>query len=224
MDEIIDRRPTPFVTYILMVVMVFIQAYLTFLPSERALYFFEIYSLFPVRLLDGVFLDNIYTYIFLHGNWVHLFVNIIALMGAGIPVEREIGHLKFFFLFILAGVSAGMIYSIMNPLSSVPLVGSSGAIFGIIAVLFLLMPFKLTYVLVVPLPSVVVGLMLVMIESSAVLLTNDLTIAHDAHLVGFIVGFLYSFLIDKKRAIKGFFIALIVMLLMYFVILYYGLT
>ena len=222
MEESTERKPAPYITYLLMMLMVFLQALLTLLPSARALSIFETYSLMPVRLLDGIFLDSAVTYMFLHGNWVHLFVNVIALLGAGIPVERDIGRVRFIILFMLSGLFAGVVHSVLNPLSSVPLVGSSGAIFGVIAVLFLLMPFKLTYALVIPLPSVVVGLMLVLVESSAIWLANDIAIAHDAHIVGFIVGSAYAFILDKRRALKGLVIASVILVLMYLIGLYYG--
>jgi membrane associated rhomboid family serine protease len=83
------------------------------------------------------------------------------------------------------------------------------------------MPFKLTYALVIPLPSVVVGLMLVLVESSAIWLANDIAIAHDAHIVGFIVGSAYAFILDKRRALKGLVIASVILVLMYLIGLYY---
>ncbi len=222
MEESTERKPAPYITYLLIVVMVSLQSYLTLIPSARALNIFETYSLIPVRLLDGIFLDSALTYMFLHGNWVHLFVNVIALLGAGIPVEMDVGRVRFIILFILSGVVAGVVHCVLNPLSRVPLVGSSGAIFGVIAVLFLLMPFKLTYALVIPLPSVVVGLILVLVESSAIWLANDISIAHDAHLAGFIVGSAYAFILDKRRALKGLFIASVILVLMYLIGLYYS--
>jgi membrane associated rhomboid family serine protease len=220
MGEADGRKPTPFITYLLMALMAFLQVYLTMLPSARALNIFETYSLMPVRLLDGVFLDSMVSYIFLHGNWVHLFVNVIALLGAGMIVERDIGHLRYLILFMVSGVFAGLAHCFLNSQSSVPLIGSSGAIFGVIAVLFLLMPFKLTYALVVPLPSVVVGLILVLVESSAIWLANDIAIAHDAHIMGFITGCVYAFILDKRRAFKGLIVAAVILVLMYLIGLY----
>jgi membrane associated rhomboid family serine protease len=222
MDEASERKPTPIFTYLLMALMVFLQVYLSLLPSASALHIFETYSLIPVRLLDGVFLDSIVSYIFMHGNWVHLFVNVIALLGAGIIVEKNIGHLRFLILFMVSGVLAGIAHCFLNPQSSVPLIGSSGAIFSIIAVLFLFMPFKLTYALVVPLPSVVVGLMLVLVESSAIWIANDIAIAHDAHIMGFLTGCVYAFITDKSRALKGLIVAAAILVLMYFISLYFG--
>ena len=221
MDEESNRKIVPFITFIFVAIMVFLQVYLMIIPLATALYILENYSLMPVRLLKGVFLDSLVTYIFLHGNWVHLFVNLIALLGAGMIVERDIGHFRYFILFILSGVVAGIVHSIINPHSNMPLVGSSGAIFGVIAVLFLLMPFKLTYALVVPLPSVVVGLMLIVVESSAIWFSKDITIAHDAHIFGFIMGGIYAFIIDKRRALKGLFVATAILFLIYLMGLYF---
>jgi membrane associated rhomboid family serine protease len=104
------------------------------------------------------------------------------------------------------------------------LVGSSGAVFGVIAVLFLLMPFKLTFTMVVPLPSVIVGLMLSAVELSAFWMATDIGVAHDAHLVGFITGGLCAFVIDKKRALKGLFIALVVLAAIYYLGAYFNLV
>jgi membrane associated rhomboid family serine protease len=112
---------------------------------------------------------------------------------------------------------SGVIHCYLNPASETPLVGSSGAIFGLIAVLFLLMPFKLTFVLVVPMPSVVVGLMLSLVELSAFWMASDVGIAHDVHLSGFVMGAISAFIIDRKRALKGLFIATIILGLIYYV-------
>ena len=212
-----ERKPRPIITYALIAVMALIHFYLSLIPREEVLLFYETYSLFPVRLFDGAMVDTLLTYIFLHGNWVHLIVNCVSLLGAGVIVENDIGHLKFLGAFISSGVIAGLSHSLLNPPSSVPIIGASGAIFGVIAVLFLLMPFKLTYALVIPLPSVAVGLMLSIIELYSLYTPTDLTIAHDAHIAGFAYGLIYAFIIDKKRALKGLIIALIALAVMYYI-------
>ncbi|UCH56930.1 MAG: rhomboid family intramembrane serine protease [Candidatus Bathyarchaeota archaeon] len=223
MDEEEPKRAVPYITYVLLTALFVIQLYLNFIPSAIALELFETYSLIPARLFDGVMLDSVLTYIFLHGSWAHLAVNCVALYGAGAPVENEIGHIRFAIGFLVSGVFAGVAHSFLNPSSSVPLIGSSGAIFGIIAILFLLMPFKLTYALVIPLPSVVVGLMLSLVELSALGLPVDLAVAHEAHMSGFIFGCIYAFVLDMKRAVKGLFIAAFVLALMYYVGKFYSL-
>ncbi len=217
-----ERKPRPIITYALIAAMALIHLYLSLIPREAALQFYETYSLFPVRLFDGIMLDTLLTYAFLHGNWVHLIVNSVSLLGAGMIVENDIGHLKFLGAFITSGVIAGLSHSLLNPPSSVPIIGASGAIFGVIAVLFLLMPFKITYALIVPLPSVAVGLMLSIIELYSLYTPTDLTIAHDAHIAGFAYGCIYAFIVDKRRALKGLVVALIVLGVMYYIGVAYG--
>jgi membrane associated rhomboid family serine protease len=217
-----ERKPRPIITYALIAAMALIHLYLSLIPRGEVLLFYETYSLFPVRLFDGVMLDTLLTYIFLHGNWVHLIVNSVSLLGAGAIVENDIGHLKFLGAFISSGVTAGLIHSLLNPPSSTPSSGASGAIFGVIAVLFLLMPFKITYALIVPLPSVAVGLLLSIIELYSLYTPTDLTIAHDAHIAGFAYGLIYAFIVDKRRALKGVVVALIVLAVMYYIGIAYG--
>jgi len=217
MAEETKKRPKPYVTYALLAAMILIHLYLSLIPGEETLLFYETKSLFPVRLYDGIYIDTLLTYVFLHGNWMHLIVNCVSLLGAGVIVETDIGHLKFLGAFISSGVIAGLFHSLLNPLSSIPIIGASGAIFGVIAVLFLLMPFKITYALAIPLPSVAVGLILSIIELYSLYTPTDLTIAHDAHIAGFAFGCIYAFNVDRRRALKGLVVALIVLGVMYYI-------
>jgi len=216
------KKPKPIVTYALLAAMILIHIYLTLTPLNEAITLYETYSLFPARLYDGVYINTLLTYAFLHGNWMHLIANCVSLLGAGAIVETDLGHLKFLGAFISSGVIAGLFHSMLNPLSSVPIIGASGAIFGVIAVLFLLMPFKITYALAIPLPSVVVGLILSIIELYSLYTPTDLMIAHDAHIAGFAFGCIYAFTVDKRRAMKGLIVALIVLGVMYYIGVAYG--
>ncbi len=217
------RKPPPIVTNLLLLSTVLIQIYLLAMNQADAERLYETYSLVPFDILNGVRVDSLFTYIFLHGSLLHLIVNSVALYGAGVIVERDLGHLRYLLVFLISGVVAGLAHSFLNPYSRVPLVGSSGAIFGVIAVLFLLMPFKLTFALVFPLPSVLVGIMLVIVELSAFWMANDFGIAHDAHIAGFIMGGVCAFAIDQKRAVKGLIVAAIVLAMMYYAGVYFGL-
>lgn len=217
------KRQTPLVTYFLLTFTVLLQLFLSMLSESEILRIYGAFSLIPVRFFNGVNLDAIVTYMFLHGNLLHLFVNSIGLFGAGSIVEKDIGHLKYLMVFLLSGIIAGVVHCFLYPSSNLPLVGSSGAIFGVIAVLFLLMPFKLTYALVIPLPSVIVGLMLSAVELSAFWMSTDIGIAHDAHLSGFIVGGMCAFVLDKKRAIRGLIIAVAVLAIIYLLGVYFNL-
>jgi len=217
-----ERIPTPFVTYALLASIVFVQIYLTISSPSQALDFYDQFSLVPAYIMDAVQVDTLITYMFLHGNLVHLIMNGITLYGSGIIVERDIGHVRFLMVFLASGMLAGLIHSMLNPSLGIPLVGSSGAVFGVIAVLLLLMPFKLTYALVVPLPSVIVGIMLSLVELSALYMTSDISVAHDVHLSGFIIGGICAFFIDRKRALRGLFIATAILVIIYYLGIYFN--
>ena len=225
MEEVRKEREKPSLmgTNLLLIVTILIQLYLYMVGPSKALKFYNSYSLMPANLFSGVNIDSVFTYMFLHGNLVHLLVNSVALYGAGRIVERDIGRIRYLLVFILSGVAAGLVHCLLNPSSEIPLVGSSGAIFGVIAVLFLLMPFKITFALFVPLPSVIVGIMLSLVELSAFWMASDFGVAHDAHLAGFVMGGLCAFVIDKKRAVKGLFIAAGVLIVIYYLGVYFNL-
>ena len=155
------------------------------------------------------------TYMFLHGNLAHLASNVFVLHSVGREVERDVGSLRFMLVYLASGVSAGLIYMAVNPASDVPVIGASGAIFGLIAVMLLLMPFKVTTALLLPLPGVVMGLLLVLVEVAAVTVSVESGVAHDMHLYGFLAGCVGAFTIDYDRAFRGLVIALLILVALY---------
>jgi len=221
--EVKKKRPILIVTNLLLIATVLIQIYIFLLRPSDATKIFETYSLSPFNLFRYYRIDNLITYMFLHGSLAHLIVNGIALYAAGSLVEREVGHLRYLMVFLVSGVIAGLAHCFLNPSSIVPIIGSSGAVFGVISVLFLLMPFKINFALIIPLPSVIVGIILSVVELSAFWMAQDVGIAHDAHLAGFITGGVCSFFIDRKRAVRGLLIAAIVLAVIYYLGVYFGL-
>jgi len=218
------KRSRPLVTYLLLASTALVMVYVSILPPSEVEQFYREYAFSTANLLNfspaspfknaGVI--GLFTYMFLHASWMHLLLNAIALWGAGVIVEREIGSTRYGLVYLLSGVAAALSYSLIHTPSGDSLVGSSGAIFGVIALLFLLMPFKITFALIVPLPSVLVGIMLSAVEFSSFWLSTEPGVAHEAHLAGFVFGCICAFAIDRRRALKGLIIAAAV-----FVVLYY---
>lgn len=164
---------------------------------------------------------SLFTYMFLHGNLAHLASNVFVLHSVGREVERDVGSMRFMLVYIASGVSAGLIHMAVNPTSNVPVIGASGAIFGLIAVMLLLMPFKVTTALILPLPGVVMGLLLVLVEVASVMVSVESGIAHDIHLYGFFVGCIGAFAIDQERAFRGLVIAMLILVALYFWTVYF---
>jgi len=80
------------------------------------------------------------THQFLHGGWLHVISNMWALWIFGDNVEDRMGSLRFLIFYLLCGVAAGLTQMLSSPLSTVPSVGASGAIAGVLGAYLLLFP------------------------------------------------------------------------------------
>jgi membrane associated rhomboid family serine protease len=80
------------------------------------------------------------TYQFLHSDILHLFSNMLFLWVFGDNVEDAMGHLKFIVFYLACGVAGGLAHAWMLPGSSLPLIGASGAVAGVIAAYLILHP------------------------------------------------------------------------------------
>ena len=206
------RKPS--VTNALIILCVLVYLVTLFGSEDFVLELVYNYSLVPSTV--GVISPlNLVTYMFIHANLAHLVSNVFVLYSVGREVERDVGSLRFGLVYLASGVVAGLVHTAADPASNVPVIGASVAIFGLIAVLLLLMPFKVTTALLLPLPGVVMGLLLVLVEVAAVLVSVEPGVAHDMHLYGFFVGCLGAFTIDYDRALRGLVIALVILLALY---------
>ncbi len=80
------------------------------------------------------------TYQFLHGDILHLLSNMIFLWVFGDNVEDAMGHVKFLIFYLLCGIIAGLAHAVLAPQSTMPLIGASGAVAGVIAAYLILHP------------------------------------------------------------------------------------
>jgi membrane associated rhomboid family serine protease len=97
----------------------------------------------PARLLAVPSLGQvltIFTSMFLHGGWLHLFSNMLALYIFGDNVEDRIGHGRYLVFYLLCGIIAASTHVAFNAASPVPTIGASGAISGVLGAYFILYP------------------------------------------------------------------------------------
>lgn len=111
--------------------------------------FVQAYALIPVELLHGANLaasqgwppwTSLFTSMFLHGGWGHVVGNLWFLWIFGDNVEDILGHSRFLIFYLVTGVVAALAHVALNPSSSVPTLGASGAISGVLGAYFLLFP------------------------------------------------------------------------------------
>jgi membrane associated rhomboid family serine protease len=80
------------------------------------------------------------TYMFFHGDILHLAGNMLFLWVFGDNVEDAMGHIKYLIFYLACGVFAGLVHAWMDPTSEIPLIGASGAVAGVIAAYLVLHP------------------------------------------------------------------------------------
>jgi membrane associated rhomboid family serine protease len=93
-------------------------------------------------------IEHVLTSMFLHGSWMHLLGNMWFLWLFGNNVEDAMGRARFAVFYLLTGVAAAMTQVALNPGSSVPMVGASGAISGVMGAYIVLYPHVRVYVMV----------------------------------------------------------------------------
>ena len=106
------------------------------------------HGLVPARFLASGDWAPVFESLFLHdpSGLTHLGMNMLVLGLFGTVVERSVGHLRFLALYLAAGVLGGLLHVLVDPGSTQPLVGASGAIFGVVAVAGILRPRLLGFV------------------------------------------------------------------------------
>ena len=207
MFPIRDHNPsqrTPYVTIALIALNVAIfLAGLALFQSDQALsqLYFD-YALLPIRLSNGENYLALVTSVFLHGGFMHLAGNMLFLWIFGDNLEDEMGHVPFLIFYLACGIGASLAQFATDPTSSVPTIGASGAIAGVMGAYLLLYPkarvdifiFFVVFFRILPIPAwVMLGLWF------ALQLFNGFNIdssgggvAYWAHAGGFVVGLVFA--------------------------------
>jgi membrane associated rhomboid family serine protease len=170
------------------------------------------YGMIPARLFGMAKLRShlvpipasatVLTSMFLHGGWLHLGLNMLFLWVFGGRVEESMGHSRFLIFYLLCGVAAAVAQAMMSPGSTLPMVGASGAISGVLGAYFLLHPLASIRVLfflglipiVVHVPALIfLGLWFATQMLSATFsLLSEPGVAVWAHVGGFLTGMLLT--------------------------------
>jgi hypothetical protein len=155
------------------------------------------------------------SYMFLHGSFWHLLGNMWFLYIFGDNVEDRLGHLKYLLFYVLCGITSGLTHLFFNVTSTLPTVGASGAIAGVMGAYFLLYPAAkiVTLIPIVIIPyffeipaALFLGIWLFLQFISAAFTGADVGgIAWWAHIGGFLFGalFLKLFLMLPKENLPG---------------------
>lgn len=133
------------------------------------------------------------TSLFLHGSFLHLAGNMLFLWVFGDNVEDGMGHARFLVFFLLCGIAACLAHCLMNPLSTAPLIGASGAIAGVVAAYLILYPRVKVWALYfgrLPLqvPAMYAIGFWILLQVGSAFLSGDQDVGWFAHLGGLAAG------------------------------------
>lgn len=144
------------------------------------------------------------TSIFMHADISHLLFNMIALFIFGIYLESRIKEKQFLLIFFAAGILGNFAYWLTAPYGTIPAVGASGAIYGVMGMLAMLYPGLVVYYFgFAPMPMIFAAFLWFVMEFTGMFVPSG--IAHQAHLAGLIAGSLYGLYVRRDRKKLVFF-------------------
>lgn len=211
-----DRRAghrTPYVVIALILLNALVFIYELNLSTEALQRVIFAWGLTPYEIVNRVDLSpeinapvwvTVFSAMFLHSGWLHLAGNMLYLWIFGDNVEDAMGHLPFLLFYLLCGIGAALLHIAFNRDATVPMIGASGALSGVLGAYLLMFPRKRVRVLiflgifvtVISLPSLlVIGFWVVLqLLSSIATVTPDAAqsdgVAYLAHVGGFLAGVL----------------------------------
>jgi membrane associated rhomboid family serine protease len=210
MIPIRDNQPSncfPVVTYFLIGInlLVFLLQLQTGMDKE---FFFYSFGLVPAKYtisemskhfsIGNQFL-SVVSYMFLHGGFLHFIGNMWTLYIFGDNVEEHFGSLRFLGFYLICGLLSGLVHFFSDPFSTIPTIGASGAIAGVMGAYFLLYPRSriLTVIPIIIIPWFVeipafifLGFWFFIQFFNATGSSSGSGIAWWAHIGGFIAGFI----------------------------------
>jgi membrane associated rhomboid family serine protease len=159
---------------------------------------------------------TLFTHMFLHGGWGHVGGNMLFLWIFGDNVEDALGHGRYLLFYLICGLAAAMAQVAISPHSTVPMVGASGAIAGVLAAYALLYPRSpitvlnpipilwLFWGLFIYLPAwfVIVGWFAVQLWNAFQPSSGGSGVAFVAHIGGFLTGLILSPLLRKRDPVE----------------------
>lgn len=216
----IPRIRKPIVVWVIFALNAAVFLFELFLPGRELNIFVHLYGAIPLRLTDHDWalqmgyppgaLASAFTYMFVHGGWLHILLNMWVFWIFADNVEDALGHWRFLLFYLLSGLAALTMHVVFNAGSDMPVVGASGAIAGVMGAYFRLFPQARVIVLIpllfipwiVEVPAVVfLGLWFLLQVLSGLLSSTPLgdgqSVAWWAHAGGFVFGMLLVRLLGR---------------------------
>jgi len=209
LGDVIPARTVPFPTVTIIILNVIAWFYELGLPREELPRFLQQFGVVPAYFSAPTLISSM----FLHGSWSHVLGNMWYLWIFGDNVEDRMGHGRFLVFYLLCGIVAAFGQIVIDPTSTLPTIGASGAIAGVMGAYFVLYPQSRVLTLIplivfweiVELPAIfLLGFWFLMqlFSAGAIAATSNTAgggVAFMAHVAGFVTGLIGVFVFRKRE-------------------------
>jgi membrane associated rhomboid family serine protease len=204
-------RITPYITYGLIGINVLVFLHEWRLPDAQLNQFLQLYAVIPSQLtrFPNTEWITLFTSQFLHGGWWHLGSNMLYLWVFGNNIEDRMGHFKYLIFYLTCGALAALCQWIIDVNGTIPSLGASGAIAGILGAYLIRFPqarvvtlvFIFFFITTIRFPALVlIGLFVVnnvvsglaSLQAAANMSVESGGVAYWAHIGGFVFGIILS--------------------------------
>jgi membrane associated rhomboid family serine protease len=183
----------------------FVSGMFTFGGQSTARWFVETFYLMPLGY--GFRPWQLVTYMFLHGGFAHIFINMLMLWMFGMEIENTWGSRKFLFFYFATGLAAGLANLFIAPLFSAPgpTIGASGSVYGVLVAFAMMFPDRYVYLyFLLPIRAKYLIAGFIGLEVYYGVSASGGNIAHIAHLGGALVGAIWVWM-DNRGMIDRMF-------------------
>jgi membrane associated rhomboid family serine protease len=210
--DVIPSRTTPYITVTIIVLNAIAWFFELSLPDDARQAFLTLYGVVPANFRAV----TIVTSMFLHGSWMHVIGNMWYLWIFGDNIEDRLGHGRFIFFYLLCGAVAAAGQIAMDPTATLPTIGASGAIAGVMGAYFVLYPRSRVLTLVtiiffweiIEVPAILLlgfWFLLQLVSAGAVAVTANSGggggVAFMAHVAGFLAGIAGVFALRRRQPV-----------------------
>ena len=206
--DVIPSRTTPYITVTIIVLNGLAWLFEISLPHDVLNEFLAVYGVVP----ESISAPTLITSMFLHGSWLHVLGNMWYLWIFGDNVEDRVGHGRFIVFYLLCGIVAGLGQVAVDPSSTLPTIGASVAIAGVMGAYFVLYPrsrvltlIPWIFIQIVELPATLLlgfWFLMQLFSAGTIAMTTSTSgggVAFAAHVVGFLIGMGGVFLFRKRE-------------------------
>ena len=183
-------KPTLFTNAIKILISVNFGIFVLQSLSQSEALFFPLFGLVPKLVWSERMIWQPFTYLFLHGGIWHVLINMFVLWMFGSELERLWGRHEFLKFYFITGIGSGLVTMLFDLQSMTPIVGASGAVYGVLLAYGLTYPNRTVYLYgIIPIKSIwfVLGIGFIAFMSS---FNNMSQISHMTHLSGMLIGYL----------------------------------